>query len=183
MRSVSGSSTDDAPADVRLSVSRPLRALAALLLVAYLGLLAVATLSPQPSMASDVVARVADVLTAVGVPADLVVPGRVEAVLNTAMVVPATLLASVVWPRPGWRDWTAAGFVVSLGVEVVQAIWLPARSAQAVDVVTNTAGAFLGALVGALVARGPRRSREVGSRRTARKGGIPIENREPPPHQ
>jgi glycopeptide antibiotics resistance protein len=49
------------------------------------------------------------------------------------------------------------GFAGSLAVELVQALFLDARSAQAIDVVANTSGAMAGALLGDLVRRRRRR--------------------------
>lgn len=62
-------------------------------------------------------------------------------------------LGALVWRRTNWRDWTAYGFVISFGVEAVQALFLPHRSATFSDVVANTLGGLLGGLLGALVSR------------------------------
>ena len=62
-----------------------------------------------------------------------------------------SLLGSLLWPRPSWRDWTAVGFVASFLVEVVQAVALGGRSATHADVVANTLGTLLGALLGLAV--------------------------------
>lgn len=118
--------------------------------------LAVITLSPEPSVASAVVRWVTEAIRAVGAPPAVVIPARVEMVLNALMVVPAAFLASLVWPRLTWRDWTAAAFVLSVSVELTQGLALPDRSAQTVDVVANTAGALGGALLALLLTRSQR---------------------------
>ena len=73
--------------------------------------------------------------------------------LNVVAFVPLSLLGSLLWTRPTWRDWTAVGFVVSFVVEVVQAVALDARQATNADVVANTLGMLVGALLGLLVTR------------------------------
>ncbi len=73
--------------------------------------------------------------------------------LNVVACRPLSLLGSLLWPRPTWRDWTAVGFVASLVVEAFQAVALGARQATHADVVANTLGMLLGALLGLLVRR------------------------------
>ena len=53
----------------------------------------------------------------------------------------------MLWPRPTWRDWTAVGFAASFVVEVAQALVLDARPATHSDVVANTLGTLVGALL------------------------------------
>ena len=121
------------------------------LLVAWLVLLAVLLLEPTGRAPSWLVATVADALGAAGVPA--VVTDQTEFALNVVAFAPVSLLGSLLWPRPTWRDWTAFGFVASLLVETVQAVFLSARSATHADVVSNTLGALVGALAAALLVR------------------------------
>jgi glycopeptide antibiotics resistance protein len=80
----------------------------------------------------------------------VLVPERVEFLANVLILIPAIALGALLWPRFGWRDWTAYGFVFSGAVEAVQAVILDERSATYVDGVANTLGAF-GAFGGAAV--------------------------------
>ena len=133
---------------------RPLtRTLVAVAFVAWAALLVTTLLSPSaagPSWLVETVARAADAL---GLPAAVSAPARVEFALNVGAFVPVSLLGTMLWTRLTWRDWTAAGFVASLGVEAVQAVALDGRSATHADVVSNTLGALMGAVLGAVVMR------------------------------
>jgi glycopeptide antibiotics resistance protein len=123
-------------------------------LTLYLTFLAFVLLQPQPSLAAGTVGRFDQWLAAIGAPPVLTVPGRVEMVLNAIMFAPATALASLTWPQVHWANWVAYGFIGSGLVELVQGVVLPARSAEFVDVVANTTGALVGALVALAVRRG-----------------------------
>ena len=116
------------------------------LFVGYAVVLALILLNPSAQLPSDGVGLVERLLLDLGLGSDLVQGYRVEFVLNVAALVPISLLGSLIWPHRNWRDWTAAGFVFSMGVEAVQALLLVERSATYVDVVANTAGAMIGAL-------------------------------------
>jgi glycopeptide antibiotics resistance protein len=120
---------------------------ARILLVVYSVLLALALFSPSSSQQSGAVLRLGELLTSVGVPADLATYPRLEVLMNAVIVVPVTLLGSLVRPQWSWRDWTAGAFVLAVAVEVVQGVFLPGREATFSDVVANTAGALAGALV------------------------------------
>jgi glycopeptide antibiotics resistance protein len=122
-----------------------------LLLAAYSVCLALALFWPSSDRQSAAVVWLADALTWLGLPATLVTFGRLEVVLNAAIVVPVTLLASAVRPDLSWRDWTALAFCVAVGVEVVQGLLLPGRQASFSDVVANTLGALAGAVLVAAV--------------------------------
>ena len=67
--------------------------------------------------------------------------------MNAAIVAPVSLLGSMAFPRVGWRAWTAYGFVAAVLIETIQGVLLPARSASFGDVVANTAGMLLGAVL------------------------------------
>jgi hypothetical protein len=131
-------------------------------LAAWTVVLAVTLLAPSSAGPSWLVATLAGIFDRLGLPGALVAPERVEFGLNVAAFVPLSLLGTLLWPRPTWRDWTAIGFAASFLVEVVQAVALAGRSATHADVVANTLGTLLGALLGlALVAgrtSGPRGS-------------------------
>lgn len=86
-----------------------------------------------------------------------------ERALNTALFVPLGAAVAAVLPRRWALTGLLAGFVVSAGVESVQAI-VPGRVSDPADIVWNTAGAGLGALAVFLVrlllpARPPARRR------------------------
>jgi VanZ family protein len=57
------------------------------------------------------------------------------------------VLAGLAWPSYSWRDWTALAFLGAVCVEVTQAVLLSGRQATFSDVVANTAGALVGAVL------------------------------------
>jgi hypothetical protein len=122
------------------------RRAALLILAAYLVLLAFVLLNPSADVPSSSVAWLSQVGTRAGLPAPLVEPSRVEFVCNVLILMPLSLLGSVLLPRLDWRDWTAYGFVLSGTVELLQAVLLPDRSATFSDVVANTSGILMGAV-------------------------------------
>lgn len=122
-------------------------------LVAYACFLAVVLLSPSSGAQSASVTRFADVAHAVGFPADLVTQARAEFVANALIIVPVSALGSVIWPRSTWRDWTAWSFLLAASVELAQGLLLPGRTATMVDIVANTLGGLLGAVLVLLVRR------------------------------
>lgn len=139
------------------------RTVVKVLLGAWVALLVVTLLGPSAAGPSWLVRSVADAAGAIGVPA--VLTDQTEFALNVVAFVPVSLLGSLLWPGPTWRDWTAYGFVASFGVEAFQAVFLSARSATHVDVVSNTLGALVGAVLVDLLARwtahrGPGRASE-----------------------
>ncbi|MDP2772648.1 MAG: VanZ family protein [Nocardioides sp.] len=125
--------------------------LVAAALAGYLVVLLFALLSPSAAVPSSSVGWLGDLMRSLGAPERILVPDRVEFLANVAILVPATALASLLWRSPTWRDWTAYGFVFAGGIEVVQGVFLPARSATYVDVVANTLGALSGAVLVAFV--------------------------------
>ena len=120
-------------------------------LAAWVVLLALALLAPTSTGPDWVIAHLAEALQRLGLPDVLTHPSRVENMLNVVAFVPLSLLGSLLWPRPSWRDWTAVGFVASFLVELVQAVALDARWATHADVVANTVGMLVGALLALLV--------------------------------
>jgi hypothetical protein len=125
-------------------------------------LLAWILLWPSGHVATWVVTHSTQALRDLGFPGSVVDAGRVEFGLNAAMVAPLVLLAVLLWPRWRWERWTAYAFVASCAVELVQALWLPMRSAQYADVIANTLGAGAGAILGRLLVLSRRRSRSNG---------------------
>lgn len=120
----------------------------ALLAIYCLGLLLV-LFSPTNTRQAAGVVWLGNVLSHVGVPDRFVVFSRLEIVLNIAIVAPVTFLATFVRPSCSWRDWTAFGFCLACVVELLQGLLLPGRQASFSDVVANSLGALLGAMVGA----------------------------------
>jgi VanZ family protein len=121
------------------------------LLAVYSALLALALFSPSSEHQSSAVAHLGSLLTSLGVPSRLVTYPRLSVVMNAAIIVPVTFLGSLSFPSWSWRDWTAAGFLVAVVVELAQGLLLPGREATFSDIVANTMGALVGALVVALV--------------------------------
>jgi glycopeptide antibiotics resistance protein len=122
-------------------------------LVAYSAVLALVLLAPTSGPQSTSARWVADLATGVGVPERIATESRVEFVLNAVILMPVSALGSLRWPRTTWRDWTAYAFVIAGAVELMQGLFLPARSAAFVDVVANTLGGLGGAVAVALVRR------------------------------
>lgn len=129
------------------------RAVPATLLVGYSVFLAWILLNPSAGAPSASVGQVYETLLDVGLPDALVTRSRVEFLLNAGMFAPLTMLATLIWPRFSWTHWVAWAFVISAGVELSQGLFLPARSAQFVDVVANTLGALGGAWLMSLASR------------------------------
>lgn len=105
-------------------------------------------LSPSAGPASGTVGWVADLAHAVGFSEVVLTGSRVEFALNALAIAPLAFLGMWAFPVTTWRDWTAYGFLASMTVEATQLVFLSARSAEVEDVVANTAGAFLGAVIG-----------------------------------
>src|SRR5689334_22437280 len=127
--------------------SHPVRVVAAVALVTYASLAAVVLLSTHSTVATEVIAHTKASLTAQGAPDWMTYGARVEIALNAALFAPLALLASIALPRHPWGNWVAYAFSGSSAVEVFQAFALEPRSAQYVDVVANTLGALIGALL------------------------------------
>jgi VanZ like family len=109
-------------------------------------------LTPGTGGPDRVLAALVDVAVDAGAPRGSA-GNTIEIALNVLLTAPAALLASVVWPEPSWRAWTAWAFLFFGAVEAVQLLLLPGRHGSFSDVVANTAGCCLGALVVAGVRR------------------------------
>ncbi|MBW8172589.1 VanZ family protein [Ornithinimicrobium sp. Arc0846-15] len=96
-------------------------------------------------------------------------PEDVAVALNCLIFIPAGAFLSLALPRLRWWHVAAAGFGLSLSVEVAQWALLPGRSPEVIDLVANTLGAALGAVIVAGV-RGwsLRRSRSSSDRHQSR---------------
>jgi glycopeptide antibiotics resistance protein len=75
----------------------------------------------------------------------------VEASANVALFVPLGMASSLAFPT--WRLWQIGGFglLISACMELGQRLFLHARFPSPLDLVTNTSGAVIGALVAAAV--------------------------------
>jgi VanZ family protein len=72
---------------------------------------------------------------------------QVEFLSNVAMFVPLGLLIGILLGRRLWGLAILAGFALSMGIELFQHVFLPERFATVDDVIANTSGALVGALV------------------------------------
>jgi glycopeptide antibiotics resistance protein len=127
-----------------------------LLTIAYLVyLVAVGVLVFQPTgdQASGSVLWVSHLLRSWHAASWLSGPVNVEWGLNVLMFVPLSLLGSYFRPGWTWRDWVGVGFVASGLIELVQLVFLPNRVASFSDVVANTLGALIGALLAPYASR------------------------------
>jgi len=129
------------------SVTATVRWVPGAVLVLYVVFLAAVLTEYNPTVATDVVSSFARWLAAHGAPATITEPARVEFGLNAAMFVPMTLLVALTFPRHPWANWVVYAFVLSGAVELYQGLYLPPRSAQFVDVVSNTLGGLVGAVL------------------------------------
>lgn len=78
-------------------------------------------------------------------------PEDVAVALNCLIFIPVGAFLSLALPRLRWWHVGAAGFGLSLAVEVAQWTLLPGRSPEVVDLVANTLGAALGAVIVAVI--------------------------------
>jgi len=100
----------------------------------------------------DTLSVVSELVQAIGAEAWLTDP-RIEFLANIALFVPFGLLLAAVLRPTRWWWAVVAGFGYSITAEIAQAIWRPQRSGTVSDVVANTLGTLLGAVVTALIAR------------------------------
>lgn len=77
-----------------------------------------------------------------------VTPTMVEFGWNVVLFVPLTCLATLAVRRITWLQWFAVGAGLSVTIELVQLLALSGRSASLVDVVSNSLGAWVGAVLG-----------------------------------
>jgi glycopeptide antibiotics resistance protein len=129
------------------------RRIAGLALALYAALLALVFLSPRSNTQSDLVARLVSELDRLGASESLVTYARAEVLMNAVIVVPLTFLGSLVLRRVRWQDWTAYAFLGAIAVELTQGLLLPDRQASFSDIVANTVGALVGALLARLLRR------------------------------
>ncbi len=110
---------------------------------AYLVSLAYVVLSPQGTAAGQAVLVTYRALGLVGLD---VAPALVEPALNVILFVPLSLLGGYLFRAVRLGGWVLAGAAVSALVETLQLV-IPGRVPTFLDVVANTAGALLGAVL------------------------------------
>jgi glycopeptide antibiotics resistance protein len=128
-------------------------------LLVYSVLLGVALLAPTSGTQSSMAAWVVDLGTAVGFSPETATQARAEFLCNAAILAPVSALGSLIWTGTTWRDWTAYAFVIAGTVELVQGLVLPDRTASYIDIVANTLGGLLGAVVVLMARTGHARRR------------------------
>ena len=102
--------------------------------------------SPVDRPAQGAISAVLGRLHAHGVPG-WVNYALVESAANVVLFLPVGLLGVVLLGSARWWLAVLAGFAASCVIELSQLVFLPARVATLADVVANTGGAFLGALL------------------------------------
>ena len=133
-----------------MHLSRRGRRAAAVAVLVYSALLAVALLAPTSGDQSEMASWVRDLGRAIGLDDTTATQARAEFLCNALIVAPVSAIGSLLWPRTTWRDWTAWAFAGASLVELTQGLLLPHRTASYVDIVANTLGGLLGAVVVAL---------------------------------
>lgn len=128
------------------SRTRPWWAVA--ILVGYLIGMALLVTWPDAHELGRIHLRLREIYIRLGAPASLS-SGFWEFVHNVLLCIPPTAAAMVLWRRSRWWQWSLLGLLLSVGVELVQARYLPGRSPQIEDIVANSLGALIGSLLGA----------------------------------
>ena len=100
--------------------------------------------TPSPSVPGRSVLSVVDLAGKLGLG---ITTSAAERGLNVVMLVPLSLMGGLLIRRFSFSDWVVAGFVLSVGIESVQRMVLPTRTASAGDIVANTLGSLIGALI------------------------------------
>lgn len=72
---------------------------------------------------------------------------RMEPLANVAIFVPLPVLGALVFGPRSVTGWTGLAFALSFAVEVTQRVLLTGRSGSTSDIVANTLGALLGAIL------------------------------------
>jgi hypothetical protein len=106
--------------------------------------------SPVDAGAHPFIIRALDAAHRVGVPGWFGY-GALEFSANVVFFLPLGLLVVLLVGARRWWVGALAGLVVSACIETGQAVFLPARFASLDDVLSNTSGAAIGALVGVVV--------------------------------
>lgn len=118
------------------------------LLVVYLGIVLAATMWPTPldTGYESAITRVLDILHRHGVP-EWFGYNKLEFSANIAMFVPLGFLVALTLPERAW--WLVMLLIPGFSalIEFTQGQFLAARFASGWDVVANTAGGYIGAVV------------------------------------
>jgi glycopeptide antibiotics resistance protein len=130
------------------STSRFRLAISSTLLVLYLAVVLAATMWPTPldTGYESAITRLLDLLHRHGLPMWFGY-GKFEFTANIAMFVPLGFLVALTLPERAW--WLVMLLIpaCSAGIEFLQAEYLAARFASGWDVVANTIGGYLGAVI------------------------------------
>lgn len=169
---------------VRMKRSSALRVwLAAIALSIYVAFVLIVTLTPSPvdlSFRNDLV-NLLDKLHERGLPG-LIDYRFVEFTSNVTLFIPVGFIASLLLPRRAWWLVLLIGPLFSLAIEFAQQTFLPARYATVSDVVANSIGTLVGAVVAVLLRLlVSRRDRFIVEEFLARResGLVPPERRSP----
>ncbi|MDQ0731119.1 VanZ family protein [Arthrobacter sp. B1I2] len=81
----------------------------------------------------------------------------VEAAANVLLFIPVGFVGSLAFPAKRWWQIGAFGLLISGCIELGQLLFLHERFASPSDIVTNTSGAVIGALLAALAAQTQKR--------------------------
>jgi glycopeptide antibiotics resistance protein len=123
-------------------------AICGVLLALYIGVVLLATMWPTPLDAGyeSAIARLLDILHRHGVPVWFGY-GKLEFTANIAMFVPLGFLLALTLPERGW--WLVMLLIPSFSalIEWVQGTYLAARFESGWDVVANTIGGYIGAVI------------------------------------
>ena len=122
----------------------------------YVAVVAFIVFWPSSDVPSSSIQHIHGWLQDVGAPAG-VTAVRVEFGLNVLLFVPLSLLGSLLKPRWTWSSWVVVGYVATFSIELTQGLLLPDRSATMQDVVANTGGALMGALLAWAIRHGAAR--------------------------
>lgn len=119
---------------------------ARIVLVPYLVILALVVFLParQAGRVTGIVGWIAEALATIGVPRE---PAAIvlEFLANVALFTPLGALLVLAFPGVRWWAVLLTGFLLSVGIELVQ-LAIPSRVSAGSDVVANTAGTALGLL-------------------------------------
>ncbi|TDL37395.1 VanZ family protein [Arthrobacter nitrophenolicus] len=77
----------------------------------------------------------------------------VEASANVALFVPFGVVSALAFPKKRWWQVGAFGLLISCCMELGQLLFLHNRFASPVDLVTNTSGAVIGALLASVAVK------------------------------
>jgi glycopeptide antibiotics resistance protein len=129
-----------------------LRRLAWFVGAVYLVTLGFIALWPTPvdRAAAGTITKVLAKLHAVGVPGWFDYE-LVEFTANVVLFLPVGLLGVVLLGASRWWAVVLIGFSISCGIELSQLAFLPARYATLQDVLANSSGAVIGAMLGTLL--------------------------------